>query len=225
MPQNAFFPRTRDLLVSQKMIQSNLFPTLHPLSTVNFATAIVLAFVLLRDSRFNVNCYTQREATPTRKSAQKCAATSCDFLCERLQSAFTRANQLRWIAQYTNMAHAHHRILKQHYQNFTEITQHSIFLLVIVKRIYKNNTAFEYSNPQYPFGDCSKSIFSTIAEIINAHVCGQDRVQQFLAQVLYTHQCTVRCCFHANVQKAYNSVCCCQTDINSMTVQSHKALN
>ena len=41
------------------------FSTLHPLSTVNFATATVLAFVLLRDSRFNFYCYTQREATPT----------------------------------------------------------------------------------------------------------------------------------------------------------------
>ena len=40
-------------------------------------------------------CYTQREATPTQKLAQKCAATSRYFLCERLQSAFTLANQLR----------------------------------------------------------------------------------------------------------------------------------
>ena len=67
---------------------------------VIFATATVLASVLLRDSRFNFHCYTQREATPTQKSARKCAATSRDFLRERLQSAFTRANQLRWIAQY-----------------------------------------------------------------------------------------------------------------------------
>ena len=40
-----------------------------------------------------------REATPTQKSARKCAATSRDFLRERLQSAFTLANQLRRIAQ------------------------------------------------------------------------------------------------------------------------------
>ena len=61
----------------------------HPpsLSTVIFAAATVLAFVLLRDSRFNFHCYTQREATPTQKSARKCAATSRDFLRERLQSA------------------------------------------------------------------------------------------------------------------------------------------
>ena len=100
MPQNAFFLQTRDLLVSQKMTQRHFFPTLHPLSTVIFATATVLAFVLLRDSRFNFHCYTQREATPTQKSARKCTATSRNFFCERLQSAFTLANQLCWIAQY-----------------------------------------------------------------------------------------------------------------------------
>ena len=59
MPQNAFFLRTRELLVSQKMTQRHFFPTLHPLSMVIFATATVLAFVLLRDSRFNCHCYTQ----------------------------------------------------------------------------------------------------------------------------------------------------------------------
>ena len=31
----------------------------------------MLAFVLLRNSRFNFRCYTQREATPTQKSARK----------------------------------------------------------------------------------------------------------------------------------------------------------
>ena len=68
---------------------------MHPLSTVIFAAATVLAFVLLRDSRFNFHFYTQREATPTQKSARKCAVTSRDFLRERLQSIFTLANQLR----------------------------------------------------------------------------------------------------------------------------------
>ena len=61
--------------------------TQHRLSLI-FATATVLAFVLFCDSRFNFHCYTQ-------KSAQKCAATSRDFLRERLQSAFTLTNQLR----------------------------------------------------------------------------------------------------------------------------------
>ena len=70
----------------------------------NFCNWNSIGFVLLRNSRFNFHCYTQCEATPTQKSAQKCAATSRDFLCERLQSAFTPANQLRWIAQYNDCA-------------------------------------------------------------------------------------------------------------------------
>ena len=82
MPQNAFFLRTHDLLVSKKPMQRHFFPTLHPLSTVIFATATVLVFVLLRDSRFNVHCYTQREATPTQESARKCAATTLKAFLE-----------------------------------------------------------------------------------------------------------------------------------------------
>ena len=101
MPQNAFFLWTRDLLIRSKMMQRHFLFTLHPLSTVIFATATVLAFVLLCNSNFNFHCYTQREATPTQKSARKCTATSCDILRKRLQSAFTLANQLRWIAQYS----------------------------------------------------------------------------------------------------------------------------
>ena len=87
-PKRIFFLlRTRDLLVSQKNTRKDtFFPTFHPLSTVIFATAAVLAFVLLRNSRFIFHCYTQREATPTQKSARKCAATSRDFLRERLQA-------------------------------------------------------------------------------------------------------------------------------------------
>ena len=100
MPQNAFVLRAHDLLVSQTTTQRHLSSTLHPLSKVIFATATVLALVLLRDSSFSFHCYAQREATPTQKSARKCAATSRDFLRERLQSAFTLANQLRWIAQW-----------------------------------------------------------------------------------------------------------------------------
>ena len=73
MPQDTFFPqRNRDHLVSQKNDWKTLFfPTLHHLSTVIFATATVMAFVLLRNSRFNFHCYTQCEATPTQKLAQK----------------------------------------------------------------------------------------------------------------------------------------------------------
>ena len=71
IPQNAFFLRTRDLLVSQKTTQRHFVSTLHHLSAVNFAAATVLAFVLLRNSRFNFHCFTQREATPTQKLARK----------------------------------------------------------------------------------------------------------------------------------------------------------
>jgi len=92
MPQNALFLRTRDLLISPKTTQRHFLFTLHPHSTVIFATATVLAFVLLRNSNFNFHCYTQREATPTQKSAGKYAATSRDFFRERLRSAFTLAN-------------------------------------------------------------------------------------------------------------------------------------
>ena len=94
-PKTHFIPQNRDLLVSQKTTERHLFPTLHPISPVISATATVVAFVRLRNSRFSFNCYTQREATPTPKSAHEVtAATSRDFLRERLQRAFTRANQL-----------------------------------------------------------------------------------------------------------------------------------
>ena len=56
MPQNAFSPWTRYLLVSQKMTQRHLFSTLHLLSSIIFATATVVAFVLLCNSRFNFHC-------------------------------------------------------------------------------------------------------------------------------------------------------------------------
>ena len=90
-----FFPTNSRSSGQPQNNAKTLFSTLHPLSTVNFATATVLAFVLLRDYRFNFHYYTQCEATPTQKSAQMCAATSRNILCERLQSAFTLANQLR----------------------------------------------------------------------------------------------------------------------------------
>ena len=68
--KNAFFLQICDLLVSPKTMQRHFLSTLHPLSMVIFATATVLAFVLLRHSRFNFHCHTQREATPTQKSAR-----------------------------------------------------------------------------------------------------------------------------------------------------------
>ena len=88
------------IFCSAKKWCKDTFFSLHPVSMVIFATATALAFVLLHDARFNFRCYTQCEATPTQKSARKCAATSHDILHERLQSTFTLANLLRWIAQY-----------------------------------------------------------------------------------------------------------------------------
>ena len=69
MPQNKKNPQARNLLVSQKLM--HFFPTLDPLSPVIFATATVVAFVLLRNSRFNFHCYPQREATPAQKLSWK----------------------------------------------------------------------------------------------------------------------------------------------------------
>ena len=72
VPQNAFFStNSRSSGQPKNDTKTPFFPTLHPLSTVIFATATILAFVLLRDSRFNFYCYIQRETTPTQKSARK----------------------------------------------------------------------------------------------------------------------------------------------------------
>jgi len=67
-----FFPRTRDLLVGQETMQRHFFlSVLHHLSPVILSDTAVLAFVQLRSSRFNLHCYTQREATPAQNSAWK----------------------------------------------------------------------------------------------------------------------------------------------------------
>ena len=64
MPQNAFFPtNSRSFGQPQNDAKTFFFSTLNPLSPVIFATATVVAFVLLRNSRFDFPCYTQREAT------------------------------------------------------------------------------------------------------------------------------------------------------------------
>ena len=74
------------------MTQRHFFLTLHPLSSVIFATATVVAFVLFRNSRFNFHCYTQREAMPTQKSAHSCrpASLNCPIavcLCSLSQTS------------------------------------------------------------------------------------------------------------------------------------------
>ena len=70
MPQNAFFHELM-IFLSAKRWRRHFFSTLHPLSLIIFATATVLAFVLLCNSRFNFHCYTQHEATPLQKAAWK----------------------------------------------------------------------------------------------------------------------------------------------------------
>ena len=87
MHQNIFFYELAIFWSAKKRRKDTFFSTLHPLSTVIFATATVLAFVQLRYSRFNFHCYTQREATPTQKSARKCAATSCAKITKRIHSS------------------------------------------------------------------------------------------------------------------------------------------
>ena len=87
------FPWNCDFLVSQKITQTFFSD---PPSPLICTTATVVVFVLLRTSRFNFHCYTQREATPTQKLAQKWCY---NLSHERLQRAFTRANQLQWTAQ------------------------------------------------------------------------------------------------------------------------------
>ena len=78
-------------------MQRLFFSTLNPLSPVIFATAGVVAFLLLCNptSRFNFHCYTQREATPTQKLALRpllALVTSCakDYKGHSLvQTSFT----------------------------------------------------------------------------------------------------------------------------------------
>ena len=66
-----FFHELAIFWSAKKQRKRTFPPTLHPVSPVIFATATVVAFVLFRNSRFNFHCYTQREATPTQKSARK----------------------------------------------------------------------------------------------------------------------------------------------------------
>ena len=65
-----FFPCTRNLLVSQEIIE-DFFPILHHLSLVILANATVVASVLLCNSGFNFHCYTNHEPTPTQNLAWK----------------------------------------------------------------------------------------------------------------------------------------------------------
>ena len=115
MPQNAFFPWSHDLLVSQKNNAKTLLSTLHPLSPVIFATATVLAFVLLHNSRFNFHCYTQREATPTQKSARKWCCDLSQLLAQKITRGIHSRKPVslnRWImTKITHKNHLKNRLL------------------------------------------------------------------------------------------------------------------
>ena len=77
--KNAFFPRTRDLLVSRQMTQRHFFPIPRHLSPVILANATIVSFVLLRNYRSNFHFYSQCEPTPNQKSARKCCNLSRHF--------------------------------------------------------------------------------------------------------------------------------------------------
>jgi len=70
-PKRVFPMKSRSSGQPKNNAKTLFYPTLHHLYTVIFATATVVAFVLLRNSSFNFHCYTQREATPIQKSARK----------------------------------------------------------------------------------------------------------------------------------------------------------
>ena len=79
-PETHFFHAFFHLLVSQKMMQRHSFSTVHPLSPVIFATATVVAFVLLRNSRFSFHCYSFIHSVKQRllrNQPGSDAATSC----------------------------------------------------------------------------------------------------------------------------------------------------
>ena len=77
-------PHELAIFWSAKNDAKTLFSTLHPLSRVLFATAKVVAFVPLRNSRFNFRCYTQCEAMPTQKSAQKWCCDLSQLLAQKI---------------------------------------------------------------------------------------------------------------------------------------------
>ena len=66
-----FFHELAIFWLVEKRYKDTFFFILHHLSPVIFANATIMAFLLLRNSTFNFHCYTQREATPTQKSARK----------------------------------------------------------------------------------------------------------------------------------------------------------
>ena len=108
MPQNASLSLFYELAIfwSAKKRRGKDTFFFHPPSpfTVIFATATVLAFVLLRDSRFNFHCYTQREATPLLRNRPGSAAlrplATDSVLTRKITKRIhsSKPARLRWIA-------------------------------------------------------------------------------------------------------------------------------
>ena len=105
VPQITFIPWTCDLLVCWKTMRRHSFSTLHHLSPLILPNATVVAFVLLCISRFNFHCYTQRDTTPTQKSARVWQLWPFVTFCAKdyKRHSLTNANKFGWTAQYPTM--------------------------------------------------------------------------------------------------------------------------
>ena len=102
MPQNAFFPQIRDLLDSQKLTQRQFFPPSIPFPQQFLQLQQwwhLYCFAILGLTSIVIHSVKQRLL---RNRPGSDAATSRDFLRERLQRAFTCANQLHWTVKQTN---------------------------------------------------------------------------------------------------------------------------
>ena len=93
---HAFFSCSGDLVVCQETMQRNFSSILHHLSPVIFTNTAVVAFTLLRSSRFNFHClYAALTWTNAYSEIHPGVAvtTFCNFLCKRLQRTFTERVQ------------------------------------------------------------------------------------------------------------------------------------
>ena len=108
--QNRIFSTNSRFSGQPKNNVKTIVSTLHHPSLVIFATATGVAFVLLGNSRFNFDCYTQCEQ-PTQKSARKWQlqpfTTSCAKDCEGrsiMQTSFTERPNIFSYSPFTLQA-------------------------------------------------------------------------------------------------------------------------
>ena len=99
-PKGFFSTKPRSSGQPKNDAMTLFFPTLHPLSPVIFATATVVAFVLLRSYMFSFYCYTQREATPTQKSARKWCFDLSRLFARKMTKGIHSCKPVHWTAQY-----------------------------------------------------------------------------------------------------------------------------